>query len=135
MFSVFSYFVLCLYFTFEIFFLFDVLWQVTILYHYSQQIWTLKLLVGIVVGLRRRDTRIQSLTVKFFFRLPGSSTRRAAEPRLVRLKRVQVELGVQICGGNIHGIFVESLDDDSPAKSSDGLLPGDLILEVPYPFN
>ncbi|KAI3365195.1 hypothetical protein L3Q82_010292 [Scortum barcoo] len=63
------------------------------------------------------------------FRLPGSSPRGAAEPRLVRLKRIQVELGVQICGGNVHGIFVESLDDDSPAKSPDGLLPGDLILE------
>ncbi|XP_031170939.1 disks large homolog 5-like isoform X2 [Sander lucioperca] len=63
------------------------------------------------------------------FRLPGSSTRRAAEPRLVRLKRIQVELGVQVCGGNLYGIFVESLDDDSPAKSPDGLLPGDLILE------
>uniref|UniRef100_UPI0037E9C252 disks large homolog 5-like isoform X2 n=1 Tax=Semicossyphus pulcher TaxID=241346 RepID=UPI0037E9C252 len=63
------------------------------------------------------------------FRLPGSSMCRAAEPRLVRLKRIQVELGVQICGGNLHGIFVESLDDDSPAKSPDGLLPGDAILE------
>uniref|UniRef100_A0A8C4HFH7 Discs, large homolog 5b (Drosophila), tandem duplicate 1 n=1 Tax=Dicentrarchus labrax TaxID=13489 RepID=A0A8C4HFH7_DICLA len=63
------------------------------------------------------------------FRLPGSSAWRASEPRLVRLKRIQVELGVQICGGNLYGIFVESLDDDSPAKSPDGLLPGDLILE------
>ncbi|KAK9530292.1 hypothetical protein VZT92_011803 [Zoarces viviparus] len=63
------------------------------------------------------------------FRLPGSGTRRAAEPRLVRLKRIQVELGVQVCGGNLYGIFVESLDEDSPAKSPDGLLPGDLILE------
>uniref|UniRef100_A0A4W6ERG7 Discs large MAGUK scaffold protein 5 n=1 Tax=Lates calcarifer TaxID=8187 RepID=A0A4W6ERG7_LATCA len=63
------------------------------------------------------------------FRLPGSSSPRAAEPRLVRLKRIQVELGVQICGGNLYGIFVESLDDDSPAKSPDGLLPGDLLLE------
>lgn len=54
----------------------------------------------------------------------------AAEPRLVRLKKVQVELGVQICGGNLSGIFVESLDEDSPAKSTDGVLPGDLILEV-----
>lgn len=54
----------------------------------------------------------------------------AAEPRLVRLKKVQVELGVQICGGNLSGIFVESLDEDSPAKSPDGVLPGDLILEV-----
>lgn len=73
------------------------------------------------------------LTVMFFFfRLPGTSTRQAAEPRLVRLKRIQVELGVQICGGNLYGIFVESLDDDSPAKVADGLLPGDLILEVQY---
>lgn len=53
----------------------------------------------------------------------------AAEPRLVRLKKVQVELGVQICGGNLSGIFVESLDEDSPARSPDGVLPGDLILE------
>ncbi|XP_047194257.1 disks large homolog 5 isoform X6 [Hippoglossus stenolepis] len=63
------------------------------------------------------------------FRIPGSGSRRAAEPRLVRLKRIQVELGVQVCGGNIYGVFVESLDDDSPAKSPDGLLPGDLLLE------
>ncbi|XP_075999678.1 disks large homolog 5-like isoform X2 [Genypterus blacodes] len=63
------------------------------------------------------------------FRLHGSGSRRAGEPRLVRLKRIQVELGVQICGGNLYGIFVESLDEDSPAKSPDGLLPGDLILE------
>lgn len=61
--------------------------------------------------------------------------RRAAEPRLVRLKRIQGELGVQICGGNLYGIFVESLDDDSPARSPDGLLPGDLILEVPAVFS
>ncbi|XP_034049310.1 disks large homolog 5-like isoform X2 [Thalassophryne amazonica] len=59
------------------------------------------------------------------FRLPGSGFCRAAEPRLVRLTKIQVELGVQICGGNLCGIFVESLDDDNP----DGLLPGDLILE------
>ncbi|XP_026207008.1 disks large homolog 5-like isoform X2 [Anabas testudineus] len=63
------------------------------------------------------------------FRLPSSSSRRTAEPRLVRLKRVQVELGVQICGGNLYGILVESLDDESPVKGPDGLLLGDLILE------
>lgn len=60
----------------------------------------------------------------------GVSMLHAAEPRLVRLKKIQVELGVQICGGNLSGIFVESLDEDSPAKSPDGLLPGDLVLEV-----
>ncbi|XP_077595272.1 disks large homolog 5-like isoform X1 [Stigmatopora nigra] len=63
------------------------------------------------------------------FRLPVSGFRRSGEPRLVRLKGVQAELGIQICGGNLYGIFVESLDEDSPAKSVDGLLPGDLILE------
>ncbi|XP_034563042.1 disks large homolog 5-like isoform X1 [Notolabrus celidotus] len=63
------------------------------------------------------------------FRVPGSSLRGAAEPRLVRLKRIQAELGVQICGGNLNGIFVESLDDDSPAKCPDGLSLGDMILE------
>lgn len=62
-------------------------------------------------------------------RLPGSNPRRVPEYRLVRLKRIHVELGVQICGGNLYGIFVESLDDDSPARGPDGLLPGDLMLE------
>lgn len=51
----------------------------------------------------------------------------------MRLKRIHAELGIQICGGNINGIFVEMLDDDSPAKSPDGLLPGDMILEVLVP--
>lgn len=64
-------------------------------------------------------------------RLATLGSCRAAEPRLVRLKRIHGELGVQICGGNLFGIFVESLDDDSPAKSPDGLQPGDLLLEVP----
>ncbi|XP_029933772.1 disks large homolog 5-like isoform X2 [Myripristis murdjan] len=63
------------------------------------------------------------------FRMPGTGSHKAAELRLVRLKRTQVELGVQICGGNLSGIYVESLDDDSPAKGPDGLLPGDFILE------
>lgn len=58
-----------------------------------------------------------------------SGHHRAAQIRLVRLKKVQVELGVQVCGGNLCGVFVESLDEDSPAKCPDGLLPGDLILE------
>ena len=65
-------------------------------------------------------------------RLPGSASRHAPTPsRLVRLKRTpQVELGVQICGGNLCGIYVESLDEDSPARVPEGLLPGDLIVEV-----
>ncbi|XP_077358861.1 disks large homolog 5-like isoform X2 [Festucalex cinctus] len=63
------------------------------------------------------------------FRPPVAGLRRTAEPRQVRLKRIPAELGVQICGGNLYGVFVESLDEDSPAKTPDGLLPGDLILE------
>ncbi|XP_068161140.1 disks large homolog 5-like [Antennarius striatus] len=63
------------------------------------------------------------------FRFFGLTPQRAAEPRLVRLKRVQGELGVQICGGNLTGVFVESLEDDSPAGGPLGLQPGDLILE------
>lgn len=66
----------------------------------------------------------------FLRRLPVAGARRTAEPRLVRLKRIQAELGVQICGGNLCGILVESLDEDSPVKTPDGLLPGDLLLEV-----
>lgn len=86
-----------------------------------------------MIGIGLRDGQTDSVTV-FLFRIPGSNMWRAAEPRLVRLKRIQAELGVQICGGNLSGIFVESLDDDSPAKGPDGLLPGDLILEVPAVF-
>lgn len=62
-------------------------------------------------------------------RIAGAASR-GVEPRLVRLKRIQGELGIQVCGGNLSGIFVESLEDDSPARGPDGLLPGDLILEV-----
>uniref|UniRef100_A0A8C5I0L8 Disks large homolog 5-like n=1 Tax=Gouania willdenowi TaxID=441366 RepID=A0A8C5I0L8_GOUWI len=61
--------------------------------------------------------------------LSNSVTRGAADPRLVKLNKVHVELGVQICGGNVYGIFVESLEDGSPAKGPHCLLPGDLILE------
>uniref|UniRef100_A0A8C7FQ07 Discs large MAGUK scaffold protein 5 n=1 Tax=Oncorhynchus kisutch TaxID=8019 RepID=A0A8C7FQ07_ONCKI len=60
---------------------------------------------------------------------PATSSRRAPEVRLVRLKKPQGELGVQLCGGNLYGIYVESLEDDSPAKCPDGLVPGDQILE------
>ncbi|KAJ8406756.1 hypothetical protein AAFF_G00296720 [Aldrovandia affinis] len=62
-------------------------------------------------------------------RMSAEASRKAPEPRLVSLKKTQVELGIQVCGGNLQGIFVERLEDDSPAKSTDGLVPGDLILE------
>uniref|UniRef100_A0A5F8GHZ8 Discs large MAGUK scaffold protein 5 n=1 Tax=Monodelphis domestica TaxID=13616 RepID=A0A5F8GHZ8_MONDO len=63
---------------------------------------------------------------------PTTSPRNSIRPpeaRVVIIKKTQVELGVQICGGNLHGVFVADVEDDSPASGPDGLVPGDLILE------
>lgn len=54
---------------------------------------------------------------------------------MVSVKKTQVELGIQICGGNLCGIFVENLEEDSPAKLADVLMPGDMILEVCCPWS
>ncbi len=59
-----------------------------------------------------------------------SEGRKHAEPRRVVLRKTQVDLGLKICGGNLTGVFVEALEEDSPARGADGLQPGDLILEV-----
>nr|XP_057914653.1 disks large homolog 5-like isoform X3 [Doryrhamphus excisus] len=56
-------------------------------------------------------------------------SKKAAEPRLVTVHRPGVEVGVTLCGGNLRGVYIESLDEDSPARGADGLRPGDLILE------
>uniref|UniRef100_A0A671RJE8 Calcium-activated potassium channel subunit alpha-1-like n=1 Tax=Sinocyclocheilus anshuiensis TaxID=1608454 RepID=A0A671RJE8_9TELE len=58
-----------------------------------------------------------------------SEGRKQAEPRLVVLRKTQVDLGLKICGGNLTGVFVEALEEDSPARGAEGLQPGDLILE------
>uniref|UniRef100_A0A8C1VPI7 Discs large MAGUK scaffold protein 5 n=1 Tax=Cyprinus carpio TaxID=7962 RepID=A0A8C1VPI7_CYPCA len=58
-----------------------------------------------------------------------SEGRKQAEPRLVVLRKTPVDLGLKICGGNLTGVFVEALEEDSPARGADGLQPGDLILE------
>ncbi|KFO37025.1 Disks large like protein 5 [Fukomys damarensis] len=64
---------------------------------------------------------------------PSSRTvgeaKKTPEPRIVFIKKSQVERGVHLCGGNLHGVFVAEVEDDSPAKGPDGLMPGDLILE------
>ncbi|XP_020665109.2 disks large homolog 5 isoform X2 [Pogona vitticeps] len=57
------------------------------------------------------------------------TSKKPPEPRMVTLKKSQVELGIQICGGNLYGIFVSDIEDDSPAKGPDGLVLGDMILE------
>lgn len=60
----------------------------------------------------------------------GDTSKKTPEPRVVFIKKSQLELGVHLCGGNLHGVFVAEMEDDSPAKGPDGLVPGDLILEV-----
>lgn len=62
--------------------------------------------------------------------MPSDSNRMVGEPRLVMVRRPGVEVGVTLCGGNLRGVYIESLDEDSPARGPDGLLPGDIILEV-----
>ncbi|XP_034538292.1 disks large homolog 5a isoform X2 [Notolabrus celidotus] len=64
-----------------------------------------------------------------FIRMPSEGSRKVGEPRLVTVRRPGVEVGVTLCGGNLRGVYIESLDEDSPARGPDGLLPGDLILE------
>lgn len=66
----------------------------------------------------------------FLKRIMGDATKKTPEPRVVFIKKSQLELGVHLCGGNLHGVFVAEVEDDSPAKGPDGLVPGDLILEV-----
>ncbi|XP_063290271.1 disks large homolog 5 isoform X2 [Pelobates fuscus] len=55
--------------------------------------------------------------------------KRHTELRTVTLPKSPVELGLQICGGNLHGIFVLEFEDDSVASGPEGLMPGDMILE------
>ncbi|XP_035028288.2 disks large homolog 5a isoform X6 [Hippoglossus stenolepis] len=64
-----------------------------------------------------------------FIRMPSDGSRKVGDPRLVTVRRPGVEVGVTLCGGNLRGVFIESLDEDSPARGPDGLLTGDIILE------
>uniref|UniRef100_A0A8C5H8N0 Discs, large homolog 5a (Drosophila) n=1 Tax=Gouania willdenowi TaxID=441366 RepID=A0A8C5H8N0_GOUWI len=60
---------------------------------------------------------------------PHTIIKKASEQRFVVVRRPGVEVGVTLCGGNLRGVYIESLDEDSPARGPDGLLAGDLILE------
>ncbi|XP_061767747.1 disks large homolog 5a isoform X1 [Nerophis ophidion] len=64
-----------------------------------------------------------------YARMHSDGNKKAVEPRLVTVLRPGVEVGVTLCGGNLRGVYIESLDEDSPARGADGLRPGDLILE------
>lgn len=52
-----------------------------------------------------------------------------AEPRAVFLNKATSSLGITLLGGNAVGIFVHSVQEDSPASGVEGLHPGDRILE------
>uniref|UniRef100_A0A2R5L5D5 Putative membrane-associated guanylate kinase maguk n=1 Tax=Ornithodoros turicata TaxID=34597 RepID=A0A2R5L5D5_9ACAR len=61
---------------------------------------------------------------------PGISTKGSrAEPRVVVLRKATSNLGITLLGGNAVGIFVHSVQDDSPASGPGGLRTGDQILE------
>ncbi|XP_053548098.1 disks large homolog 5 [Bombina bombina] len=62
-------------------------------------------------------------------RTPAEGTKRQYELRTVSLPKSPVELGLQICGGNQHGIFVLDVEDDGVAGGPGGLQSGDIILE------
>uniref|UniRef100_A0A674ATN7 Discs, large homolog 5a (Drosophila) n=1 Tax=Salmo trutta TaxID=8032 RepID=A0A674ATN7_SALTR len=65
-----------------------------------------------------------------FIRMLSEGSRKVCEPRVVTVRRAQgAELGLGLCGGNLRGVYVESLEEDSPARGTEGLQPGDLILE------
>uniref|UniRef100_A0A8C7U697 Discs, large homolog 5a (Drosophila) n=1 Tax=Oncorhynchus mykiss TaxID=8022 RepID=A0A8C7U697_ONCMY len=61
---------------------------------------------------------------------PHKGSCKVCEPRVVTVLRAQgAELGLGLCGGNLRGVYVKSLEEDSPARGPEGLQPGDLILE------
>ncbi|XP_055758844.1 disks large homolog 5-like isoform X8 [Salvelinus fontinalis] len=65
-----------------------------------------------------------------FIRVSSEGSRKVCEPRVVTVRRAQgAELGLGLCGGNLRGVYVKSLEEDSPARGPEGLQPGDLILE------
>ncbi|XP_045067495.1 disks large homolog 5-like isoform X2 [Coregonus clupeaformis] len=65
-----------------------------------------------------------------FSRVSSEGSCKVCEPRVVTVRRAQgTELGLGLCGGNLRGVYVERLEEDSPARGPEGLQPGDLILE------
>ncbi|XP_075073186.1 disks large homolog 5 isoform X1 [Mixophyes fleayi] len=62
-------------------------------------------------------------------RAPMDGIKRHTEVRAVTISKSPVELGMQICGGNLHGIYVLDLEEDNVSEGLEGLLAGDLILE------
>lgn len=88
---------------------------------------------GLAMTFSTQSTSLLVHVKDFIFlpkRIVGDSSKKTPDPRIVFIKKSQLDLGVHLCGGNLHGVFVAEVEDDSPAKGPDGLVPGDLILEV-----
>ncbi|KAM4032893.1 disks large homolog 5 isoform 1-T1 [Anomaloglossus baeobatrachus] len=62
-------------------------------------------------------------------RTPVDGIKKHTEVRTVILSKSPVELGMQICGGNLHGIYVLDLDEDNASSALEGLMSGDFILD------
>ncbi|KAM3913520.1 disks large homolog 5 isoform 2-T2 [Leptodactylus fuscus] len=62
-------------------------------------------------------------------RTPVDGIKKHSEIRTVTLSKSPVELGMQICGGNLHGVYVLDLDEDNTSGALEGLLTGDFIID------
>lgn len=63
------------------------------------------------------------------FRIVGDINKKILELCVVFIKKFQLEFGVYLCGGNLYGVFVVEVEDDSFVKGFDGFVLGDFILE------
>ncbi|KAE8591414.1 hypothetical protein XENTR_v10018443 [Xenopus tropicalis] len=59
-------------------------------------------------------------------RTNAEGIKRHSELRVVTLSKSPEKLGIQICGGNLHGIFVLDIEEENVVG---GLLKGDMVLE------
>ncbi|XP_069836967.1 disks large homolog 5 isoform X3 [Dendropsophus ebraccatus] len=62
-------------------------------------------------------------------RTPVDGIKKHSEIRVVTLTKSPVELGMLICGGNLHGIYVLDLDEENASSGLEGLLTGDFIID------
>ncbi|XP_075697912.1 disks large homolog 5 isoform X3 [Rhinoderma darwinii] len=62
-------------------------------------------------------------------RTPVDGIKKLSEIRTVTFSKSPVELGMQICGGNLHGIYVSDLEEGNAPGGLEGLLTGDFIVD------
>ncbi|KAM4704287.1 disks large homolog 5 [Rhinophrynus dorsalis] len=62
-------------------------------------------------------------------RAPAEGIKRHSELRTITLSKSPEKLGLQLCGGNLHGIFVLDIEEECMTGGPEGLLKGDMFLE------